>query len=108
MKERTVPLVLFDVSYRRQNPSHVEPDARAVSAERYGYVDDDAGNPGGITRAEIGEGDIRQLSEFGDATEVFVESEDPDDVLDDEDPNGSRIWWRGTTLTGNLADGGSA
>ena len=102
-----MPLVLFDVAYDKPNPSRVEPDARAVPADVYAHLDDDAGNPGGITKADIPDGDIRSLGSFEHGSEVYVEADDPNDVLDDDDPDATRIWWRGTIITG-IAPGGSA
>lgn len=64
-------------------------------------MDDDAANPGGVTRADIRAEGVRRLGEFEDGQEVYVESDATDDVLDDTDDDtamASRIWWRGRVL----------
>jgi len=49
-----MPLVAFTVTFGDQaNPRVIPADAHAVPAELYARVDDDAGNPGGITRGDI-------------------------------------------------------
>jgi hypothetical protein len=59
-------------------------------------VDEESGNPGGITTGDIKEGDIRPLGSFMTGSEVYVESDDPEDCLDDTDEESQRkthIWW---------------
>lgn len=91
-----VPRVLFAVNFgARPNPRVIPADTRAVPAAPYQHIDDAAGNPGGITRADLDTVDVRPLGTFEDGAEIYCEGE-PDDVLDDEDPEGSRIWWRAT------------
>ena len=103
-----MPIVIFDVAYyEKTNPDHVERDARAVSGTTYNDLDNDAGNPGGITRDQISEADIRTLGEFAVGTEVFIEGEPRENLDDADETGGSRIWWRGTVV-GTLAPGGSA
>jgi len=66
----------------------------AVAAEP--YVDLDEGQ-GGVTRGDVNEEDIKTLDHFASGDEVFVESHDPEDVLDDETEElerNTRIWWR--------------
>jgi hypothetical protein len=96
-----MPLVAFTVTFGDQaNPRVIPADAHAVPAELYARVDDDAGNPGGITRGDIAGDDIRALGEFEDGADVYVEAE-ADDVLDDADEEttlASRIWWRARIL----------
>lgn len=101
-----MPLVLFDVSFDKPNPRVVPAETRAVAGEAYAHVDDEAGNPGGITAADVADDYIRQLDSFEHGAEVFVEGE-PDDVLDDEEPVATRIWWRARVILA-VAPGGSA
>jgi hypothetical protein len=94
-------LLLFDVAFDPRNPRMLPCDARAVPAGGYLQVEEDAGDPGGIVRADIAGHDIRALGEFEDGQEVYVESDASDDVLDDRDDEtsaGSRNWWRGRVL----------
>ena len=96
-----MPLVLFDVTFDPRNPRVLPCDVRAVPAEPYAGIEEEAGNPGGITRADIAAIDIRCIGEFEDGQEVYVESDASDDVLDNADDEtcaGSRIWWRGRVL----------
>ena len=96
-----MPLLLFNVSFDRPNPRVISADTPAVPAEPYSAVDDAAGNPGGITRADIQDQDIRPVGCFQDGDEVLVESDDPDAVLDDTDTETAaltRIWWRATVI----------
>jgi hypothetical protein len=66
----------------------------AVAAEPYAELDD---GQGGITRGDIKDEDIRALDTFEPGSEVFVESDDPQDVLDDTDATTERetkIFWK--------------
>jgi hypothetical protein len=99
-----MPLVIFTV-FERLDPRFVPADTRAVPAARYVHVDDHAGTPVAVTRSDIAERDIYPLGSFGVGEEVFAEGE-PDDVLDDEQPAATRMWWRACIITG-LAPGGS-
>ncbi len=66
----------------------------AVAAEP--YVDLDEGQ-NGITRGDIKDADLKTLDTFEPGAEVFIESEDADDVLDDSDEASERdtkIFWR--------------
>jgi hypothetical protein len=93
-----MPLLVFIVWRDDQpNPRVVAGGTRAVPADLYASVDEAAGNPGGVTRADLTDADIRALSEFVDGQEVYVESSEPADVLDDTDDTtatATRIWWR--------------
>lgn len=95
-----MPLLLLNVCFDRANPRALPVDARAVPAEPYAHLDEEAGSPGGITRADIDLVDVRALGSFGDGAEVFVESDDPEDLLElgDDDPQQGRIWWRATVV----------
>lgn len=67
---------------------------RAVRAETYADLDD---GQGGVTRADLKTDDILTLDQFALRDDVFVESDDPTDVLDDTDiatEVETRIWWR--------------
>lgn len=69
----------------------------AVAAAPYAELDD---GQGGITRGDIKDEDIKTLDTFGPGAEVFMESDDSTDVLDDTDTTTERetkIFWR-TTL----------
>ena len=95
-----MPLVLFDLAFDPRNPRVLPCDARAVAAEPCAEVDDDAGNPGGVTRGDIRSEDVRGLGEFERGQQVYVEG-DPEAVLDDADDETTaacRIWWRGRVL----------
>ena len=95
-----MPLVLFDVAFDPRSPRVLPCDERAVAAERYAGIEDDAGNPGGVTRGNIRAVDIRALGEFESGEEVYVEG-DAEEVLDDADDETTRascIWWRGRIL----------
>jgi len=95
-----MPLVLFDIALDPRNPRVLPCDTRAVPADLYTEIEDDAGNPGGVMRADIRAVDMRCLGELEEGQDVYVEG-DPEDVLDDEDDEttlASRIWWRGRIL----------
>lgn len=71
---------------------------RAVAAAPYAHLDD---GQGGVTFGDLKPEDVRALDTFASGAEVFVESEDPDDVLDDTDSTTevvTRVWWRATVL----------
>ncbi len=92
-----MPTVIFNVTFELPNPRDLDPEPLAVPAAGYAHLDDEAGNPGGIMRIEINPADIRQLGSFEVGDEVFVEG-DADDVLDDDEPEATRIWWRGSVI----------
>ena len=74
----------------------VTEDARAVSAAKYGALD---GGEGGIVRDQIADFDIGRAADFEIGAHVYLESDAPDDVLDDSDEPteaATRIWWRAT------------
>lgn len=96
-----MPLVLFDANFSEHNPRVLPADARAVPAEPYVHIDDEAGNPGGVTRADLADDTIRPLGSFEDGAEVFIEGVADDDVLDDTDAEtaaATRIWFRAAVL----------
>jgi hypothetical protein len=96
-----MPLVSFTVTFGDETTPRILPAAaRAVPAELYTGIEDEAGNPGGITRGDLADGDVRGLGDFEDGHDVYVEG-DPEDVLDDTDDETSmvsRIWWRATIV----------
>ncbi len=75
-------------------PTWIDGSVRAVPAEPFQDVDD---GQGGITRADIVDGAmIGPLDTFGAGAEVYVESEDVTDCLEDETAEAERsshIWW---------------
>jgi hypothetical protein len=76
----------------------IDEDTRAVRADSYASLDE---GQGGITRAEIKSDDLETLAKFGSGDDVFVESDDDTDVLDDTDIGSeieTRIWWRATII----------
>ena len=94
-----MPLVLFNISFDTRDPKMLFCDARAVPAEPCAQIEDDPGNPGGVTRRDIADVDIRTLGAFEDGAEDYVESDAGADVLDDADEATerlTRIWWRAT------------
>ena len=103
-----MPLVQFSVSFDdKPKPRVLAAEARAVAAEPYLSVDEEAGDPGGVTRADIADGDIRPLGTFEDGAEVYVESPDPTDALDDTDESTdaeTHIWWRAVILLPEVAE----
>ena len=90
-----MPRVAFTVSLEMPNPREVDPGLPAVPAAPYVHLDDEAGNPGGVTRADLAGASPQPIGSFQVGVEVFVQSED---VLDDADPETTRIWWRGTII----------
>ena len=79
-------------------PTWLDGATRAVPAEPFSDVDD---GQGGVTRADIGDETIVPLDTFMAGAEVYVESEDVSDCLDDETPEAERashIWWRAVVL----------
>ncbi len=95
-----MPLVLFAVTLDRPNPRMLSADARAVLATpSYVEIEEEDGDPGGITRAEINDADVR-LAEFLDGADVYVEGE-AGDVLDDttdERAVATRMWGRARVI----------
>lgn len=102
-----VPLVIFAV-FKWHDPRWVSPETRAVSGHVYKVIDDDAGAWGGITYDAIQHCDIRPLRDFACGSEVFLEADHPGEVLDDDDPEASRIWWRALLVTCIISPGGSS
>ena len=92
-----MPFVMFAMPRDNPTPHELPSDTQAVPAEPYLALEEAHGNPGGITRAELLDSDIRPLSSFEDGALLYVESDDPTDVLDDTDEDTerlTRIWWR--------------
>ena len=89
-----MPLIAIAVHSNDPTPHRVVPaDIRAVPAAKYALYEEAAGNPGGITRGELADDDIRALSTYEDGEAVYMEG-DPGEVLDDEQGEATRIWWR--------------
>jgi hypothetical protein len=92
-----MPLVVYAAAIKRAKATILAADTRAVSAEAYECIEAESGDTGGILRGDILDPDIRPLGSFVDGDEVYVEGDDPDDVLDDTDDTTIRdthIWWR--------------
>ena len=87
------------VSERDPIPTWVDGSVRAVPAESFAEVDQ---GQGGITRGDIvDDAMISSLDTFLPGAEVYVESDDATDCLDDETPEAeksSHIWWRATIV----------
>ena len=100
-------LVLFLVFAWRVVPEDVPDDARAVPAGPCAHVNvnDEIENMV-ITRAEIDADDIQPLSTYAIGTSVYVEGAAQENLDDDDETGGSRIWWR-AVITGTLSRGGS-
>jgi hypothetical protein len=102
-----MPLVIFDVTYKGPPPCEVSGETCAVRAAPYVCVDDEAGNPGGVTRADLNDDDIRPLGAFKIGDEVFIEGL-PQETLNVDDETGrARIWWR-ALITGPMVPGGTS
>ena len=103
-----MPFILFSVSFDDQrNPRVLAAEACAVRAEPYLGVDEEAGDPGGITRADVSDGDIRALGTFDDGGEADVESPELEDVLDNTDESAeaeTHIWWRAVILPPDVSE----
>ena len=92
-----LPFVMILMPVGRETPRLLPPDVRAVPAEPYLAAEEAQGNPGGITRAELVDSDIRPLGSFEDGALLYIESDDPTDALDDTDDDSiaaTRVWWR--------------
>jgi hypothetical protein len=80
-------------------PTWLDGSVRAVAVQPFADVDQ---GQGGITFADIvDEAMIIQLDAFGAGAEVYVESEDASDCLEDETSEAERdshIWWRAEVL----------
>ena len=80
-------------------PTWLDGSVRAVPAAP--FVDVDEGQ-GGITRADIvDDAMIATIDRFPSGADVYVESDEPGDALDDETPESEQsthIWWRATVL----------
>lgn len=77
-------------------PCWLDDSTAAVPAALYQHLDGDDG-PGGITRGDILQADIGPLCCFNIGAEIYVESTDNEDVLDDTNEtmeSATRIWWR--------------
>ena len=79
-------------------PRELSPNTRAVLAES--CAEYDVGQ-GGVTFEEIDPGDVRALGTFAIDSELFVESPNVSDCLDDMDDDTAartRIWWRAVVV----------
>jgi hypothetical protein len=88
-------------------PTWLPGDARAVRAGPYVRLDN---GQGGVVRGDINVEDIQHLAAFTAGEEVFVESEDEADVLDDTDDrmaDDTRIWWRASVQGEVVGDAGA-
>ena len=88
---------MIRVRYTANDPNEVWLDGSALAVAAEPYVDLDEGQ-GGITRGDIMDADLKALADFEPGAEVFVESDDPNDVLDETDTateRASKIFWRG-------------
>jgi hypothetical protein len=93
-----MPLVLFEIAFDPRNPRVLPSDVRAVPAEPYAGIEDDAGNVGGVTRSDIRAVDVRCLGKFANGSEVHGEG-DPEDVLHgeaDATTPATCVGWRAT------------
>ena len=86
-------------SQRDPRPTWLDGAVRAVPAAPFADVDS---GQGGITRADIvDDAMIVTIDRFPSGADVYVESDEPSDALDDETPESeqsTRIWWRATVL----------
>jgi hypothetical protein len=94
-----VPVVFKRFAEPDPIPTWLDGSVRAVPAESFADVDQ---GQGGITRGDIiDDAMIAALDTFPFGVEVYIESEDTTDCLDDETPEteqSSHIWWRATVL----------
>ncbi len=91
-----MPFVMILMPADNATPRLLPPDVRAVGAEPYLAIEEAHGNPGGLTRAELRDDDIRALGSFDDGDQLYLEGE-PEQVLDDTDDDtiaATRVWWR--------------
>jgi len=75
-------------------PTWLDPSVRAVPAESFEEVDE--GQGGITTRDIIDTGMVAPVGSFPAGSEVYIESEDVTDCLDDETveaEGASHIWW---------------
>jgi hypothetical protein len=81
------------------SPTWVDSETRAVPAEPFANVDE---GQGGITFGDISdETMIAPLAAYAAGAEVYVESEDMTECLDDDTSDAERsshIWWRAKIL----------
>jgi hypothetical protein len=90
-----VPAVRYLVDFPNDDrPTELPGDTRAVMASAYAWCDI---GQGGVTAEEIDLADVAAIITYPLGSELFVESDNPDDCLDDT--NGAtaaatRIWWR--------------
>lgn len=74
-------------------------ETAACCTQGYENIDD---GTGAITTSEVGEGDVAALSTYPVGESVYIQSDDPDDVLDDstdETEAQTRIWWLAQIVT---------
>ena len=86
-------------SFVDEVPTWLDPSVRAVPAAPFDGVDE---GQGGITTRDIIDADmVAQLGSFAPGSEVYVESEDVTECLDDETvetEQTTRIWWLAVVL----------
>lgn len=87
--------VRYVVAFQREDrPLDLPGDTGAVLAQLYKWCDI---GQSAVTREEIHERDVQPLGAFPIGSELFVESRDGRDSLDDTDAESTartRIWWR--------------
>jgi hypothetical protein len=97
-------MTMIRVQFRKfsqpdETPTWLDGSVRAVPAEPFDDVDE---GQGGITLGDIVDpAMIAQLDSFAVGSEVYVESEDVTDCLDDTDEATERethIWWLATVM----------
>jgi len=94
---------MIRVRYTRSavdDPTEVWIDGSVRAVHAGPYTDLDEGQAG-ITQGDLKAEDIKTLDTFEPGSEVFVESDDASDVLDDTDATterDSKIFWRARIL----------
>jgi len=79
-------------------PTQLPPERRAVLAESCAEYDI---GQGGVTFEEVRPEDVQALGTFEVGSEVFIESPNVSDCLDDTDDDRAtrtRIWWRAVVV----------
>ena len=91
-----MPTVRYLVEFPKDDrPRELPGDTRAVLAETCAEYDI---GQGGVTFEEVSPEDVAPLSAYPNGSELFVESPNASDCLDDSTEDDSavrtRIWWR--------------
>jgi hypothetical protein len=90
-----VPAVRYLVDFPNDDrPTELPGDTRAVMASAYAWCDI---GQGGVTAEEIDLADVAAIITYPVGSELFIESADPTDCLDDADATtvaATKIWWR--------------